>query len=192
MTLHGTIAAGFMKSKVDWDVIENTSKICKIKIWYKDAPERIAEIEYRIEEAAHAGLLSKDNWIKYPQDMLFYKCLARARKRFCPELLGGVAIFEDYQGVVDTKGAEVVDGQESNPLLESIQQAESIADLEKLKIEISKSKDSSLVTAYSRKKIEIEKQTPPLSEPPTNENAQTNTTNIPKQDASVGQLPLGA
>lgn len=102
ITVHGTVGALVMKKTgIDWRVLESTSKHCEIEIWrWKDEETtRKEKIKYTIEEAQNAWLLSKDNRKNYPKDMLYRKCLARARKIFCPEVLDWVAIYEDYQDI---------------------------------------------------------------------------------------------
>ena len=178
-TVHWQIAAWMMKSEVDRDVEESTSKICKIKIRRKDAPERIANIEYKIEEAQNAKLLDKDNWVKYPQDMLFYKCLARARKRFCPELLGGIALYEDYQNVEKTaSNGQVIDAddQTASPLAQSISECKTVEELEKLKPEIAKANDKELIWIYAKKQQELVKAQTLSSEPITTDDTASETT----------------
>lgn len=39
------------------------------------------EISYTIEEAKHAGLTGKNNWTKYPADMLWARCVSRYARR---------------------------------------------------------------------------------------------------------------
>lgn len=114
------------------------------------------EVQYSMEEAKHAGLTSSVTWQKYPQEMLFWKVLARARKRYCPEVMDGVALYEDYQELEKPENGQVIDGdQVENPLLEKINDCQSIDELEKLKIEISKSKDNTLIKAYATKQVEL-------------------------------------
>ena len=80
-------------------MIESTSKVCKIKIWKWESEEKaikVDEVEYSFEEAKFAWIV-KWPWLAYPQEMIYRKCLARARKRICPEVLDWYAIYEDYQ-----------------------------------------------------------------------------------------------
>ena len=50
---------------------------------------------YTIDKAKRAWLLSRDNWMKYPEEMLTHKAVARAIDNFCPEVLGGYSMAED-------------------------------------------------------------------------------------------------
>lgn len=85
----------------DRKIVESSSKICKIKIWKweESTASKIDEVDFVMYEAINAWISTKDNRVKYPKDMLYWKCLARARKRICPEALGWMPIYEDYQDI---------------------------------------------------------------------------------------------
>lgn len=102
VTVFGNVWALMMKRAwYDWRVIESTSKICKIKIrkWEsEDKATKTDEVQYSYEEAKFAWIIKWPR-LSYPQEMLYWKCLARARKRVCPEILEWIAIYEDYQEI---------------------------------------------------------------------------------------------
>ena len=52
---------------------------------------------YTMEDAKIAWLLSKDNRVKYPKLMLRYRALWMCVKFFCPEVLGGVSMYEEMK-----------------------------------------------------------------------------------------------
>lgn len=122
VTVFGNVWALMMKRAwYDWKIIESTSKVCKIKIWKWESEEKATktdEVEYSFEEAKFAGIV-KWPWLSYPQEMIYWKCLARARKRVCPEVMEWVAIYEDYQEIEKP----VVD--ESN-IMENFKKAEEL------------------------------------------------------------------
>jgi len=95
ITVYGNVWALLMKRAwYDWEVIESNSKHCKIKIFKWD---KIDEVEYDMTEAQFAWINWSAVWTKYPQEMIYRKCIARARKRICPEVLDWYSIYEDYQ-----------------------------------------------------------------------------------------------
>lgn len=47
--------------------------------------------EFTLQEASLAGLLSKDNWRKYPKRMLRWRAIADAARVVFPDVLGGLA-----------------------------------------------------------------------------------------------------
>jgi hypothetical protein len=53
--------------------------------------------EFSIKDAKQAGLLGKEVWQKYPDDMLFNKAVARHGKRFWADRLMGMQVVEDME-----------------------------------------------------------------------------------------------
>lgn len=166
VTVYGNVGALVMKkSGYDWKVIEWNSKKCKIKIWKGRSEEEATktdEVEYTIEEATHAWIVKSDPWIKYPQEMIYWKCLARARKRVCPEVLDGVAIFEDYQEM--EKETKVIDADE---LLKDFATEETTSTRHKLK----KVKEQEQEVVIEQDiPTEPEYEIPEMPEPPLSDN----------------------
>lgn len=88
--------------KVKWP--ESTDKTCTVKLIRKDADGEVDEYEetFTMEEATKANLMNKDNWKKYPKDMLRWKALSRASRFFCPDVTEGVYTIEE---MVDNEGS---------------------------------------------------------------------------------------
>lgn len=58
-----------------------------------DAPETYT---WTIDDAKRAGLASKQNWSKYPRDMLINRCIAEAARFAFPEVMAGVYSPEEF------------------------------------------------------------------------------------------------
>lgn len=58
-----------------------------------------------IEDARRAGLLSKDNWKKYPRAMLRARCLSEAIRSWAPDLLGAGVYDESEEDEVRERAA---------------------------------------------------------------------------------------
>lgn len=52
---------------------------------------------FSIEEAKRAGLTSKDNWQKFPADMLFARATSRLLKIVCPSVMAGLVTREEAE-----------------------------------------------------------------------------------------------
>lgn len=100
--VRGTVTAfgaTAMKLLIMWwyrlKTIEKTATNCDVQLIKWD--EIIAEsIKFSQDDAKRAGLWdSTHTWKKYPQDMLFWKCVARAINQHCPEVLWWTALYED-------------------------------------------------------------------------------------------------
>jgi len=77
------------------EFVTTNAKICTLLF---SAPnKKPLQVSYTIEEAHVAGLLKKDNWVKFPADMLYNRALGRGLRRFCPETLGTVYTEEELK-----------------------------------------------------------------------------------------------
>ena len=54
-------------------------------------------------EMERAGYTSKDNWIKYPKNMMRARCMAYAVRALCPEILLGFYTDLEIVDAMDTK-----------------------------------------------------------------------------------------
>lgn len=75
---------------------EDSEKRCDIK-FFKDK-EELGTVSFTMEEAQRAGLSGKDNWKKYPSDMLFARAISRAARRFAPSIFGGNPVYTEDEG----------------------------------------------------------------------------------------------
>lgn len=70
--------------KYNFKVVKSDIHECKIE--FTENGEVQGSYSFNIEDANRASLAGKDNWKKYPQDMLFHRTLAGGARRFCPDL----------------------------------------------------------------------------------------------------------
>ena len=72
--------------------------------------QKIGVSSFTIEDARRAGLVSGDNWKKYPRNMLFARALSNGAKWFCPDVFAAPVYTPDEVGVpVDGDTFEVID-----------------------------------------------------------------------------------
>lgn len=97
-------------NKYNYRVLESTDKICTIE-WI-EAGQPIGKSSFTLDEAARAGLTTKDNWKKYPSDMLFARAISRGQKRYAPDIFNGATVYtpDELGAVVDDEG-NVIDTQ---------------------------------------------------------------------------------
>ena len=71
---------------------------------------------FTIEEAKAAGLTGKDNWKKYPSDMLFARAISRGARRYAPGIFGGAPVYtpDELGADVDEEG-QVIPGEWTDP-----------------------------------------------------------------------------
>ena len=78
--------------------------------WYERG-EKVGTSDFTMEEAKKAGLVNKDNWKKYPSDMLFARAISRGARRFAPGIFGGSPVYtpDEVGADVDEDGSVIVD-----------------------------------------------------------------------------------
>lgn len=79
--------------KYRFTVLEKTAIRCRIRFYERiDGKwEDVGVEEFTIEMAKRAGLLVNDTWRKYPEALLYCRCLAAGSRARCPDALAGGA-----------------------------------------------------------------------------------------------------
>lgn len=78
--------------------------ICTVTVQKKGCESYMAT--YSIKEAQVAGLLGKDNWKKYPKDMLQWRAIARNLKVSFAQELDGIYLAEELQNIIPSEEVE--------------------------------------------------------------------------------------
>lgn len=91
-----------------FDLIEQTPEKAVIECARRERPDRVFRHEWTIAEARQAGLLSNDNWKKYPKAMVAARVTSEAaRAHFSDVLAGMVYVPEELGAMVDESGEPV-------------------------------------------------------------------------------------
>lgn len=120
--------------KYDYTPTTRTAQECAIRFYKKS--EMTGEVEtydhtMTRQQADNAGYSQqgnkvKYNWQKYPEQMLFYRCLAEGTRTFCPEVLGGGNAYDvdEISGARIIRDAEVIETEvietEDNRVIEVV------------------------------------------------------------------------
>jgi hypothetical protein len=65
-----------------------------------------------MEDAKRANLTGKDNWTKYPRNMLFARALSNGQKWYAPDVFNGATVYTpDELGAVTDEDGNVIPGQ---------------------------------------------------------------------------------
>lgn len=102
------IAAGIKRSgKYDYCVVTHTTQECSID-FYQDG-QKVGNSTYTWQEAINAQLTTKDNWKKYPKNMLFARAISNGQKWYCPDAFGGSAVYTpDELGATEDEEGRVI------------------------------------------------------------------------------------
>ena len=122
------VAAQFRRHpQYDYTIEDHDEEGCTIVVWHDGA--EIGEARFDKTHATRAGLINKDAFKKYPHDLYFNKAIARAFRRFAPDLFTqSVYIPGELPGSDDTVTTawEVVDPEEEVAAPKTTEPARSI------------------------------------------------------------------
>jgi len=97
------MAALLLRSpKYDYRVIRLDNQAAVIHFFRNG--ELIGESSFTIQDARQAGLENKDNWRKYPRNMLWARALANGVRWFCSDTVVGSAYIPDELGLDVVEG----------------------------------------------------------------------------------------
>jgi hypothetical protein len=96
--------------RYNYNVVQHDSAACVIE-WHRNG-QKVGIAGFTMAEAKTAGLAGKDNWKKYPSDMLFARSISRGARRFAPGIFGGSPIYtpDELGADVDEEG-NVIEGE---------------------------------------------------------------------------------
>lgn len=96
-TLGANLYAAKVKSHPKYDYRSKLdSESCTITIFEKiglNNREEIGEFTYTMEDAKRQGLSAKDNWKKFPMNMLFARAISNAVRLFAPDVFNGSLVY---------------------------------------------------------------------------------------------------
>lgn len=103
-------AAVKQTGKYNYRVTTHTSEVCEI-VFY-EGKESVGTSTFTMKDASAAGLSQKDNWKKYPRNMLFARAIANGQKWFAPDVFNGVTVYTpDEMGATVNEDGDIVDVQ---------------------------------------------------------------------------------
>lgn len=99
-----TAAAIKQTGKYNYRVTKHTDQECEIA-FFEDNQE-VGRSRFTMEDAKAAGLTNKDNWKKYPRNMLFARAISNGQKWYAPDVYNGVTVYtpDEMGASVDEEG----------------------------------------------------------------------------------------
>jgi len=102
--------------KYNYRVIEMTTEVCELAFF--ETGQEVGRSRFTMEDAKAAGLTNKDNWRKFPRNMLFARAISNGVKWYAPDIFNGATVYtpdelgaiEDADGNVISQPAEVIEG----------------------------------------------------------------------------------
>lgn len=93
--------------KYNYRVLRLDDTGCEIA--FLEGGQEVGRSVFDAEDAKKAGLLSRDNWQKYPRNMYFARALSNGQKWYAPDVFGGATVYtpDELGAPVDEEGNAV-------------------------------------------------------------------------------------
>jgi hypothetical protein len=96
--------------KYNYRVTKNTDK--EVEITFFEGGQEIGKSSFTWEDATKAQLSGKDNWKKYPRNMLFARALSNGIRWFTPDIYNGATVYTpDEMGAITDEEGNVIDAK---------------------------------------------------------------------------------
>lgn len=112
-----TIREKVQEAGYEIQTVESTDKKCVLK-WLKDGQE-LGITQFTWEDAERAGLTYKDNWKKWPGDMLYARATTQGARRFAVKAFGGQAVY-DRDEFADERTTVAVNGKVTDDMVNQV------------------------------------------------------------------------
>jgi hypothetical protein len=94
--------------KYNYRVTKNTDTECEITFF--ENGQEIGRSLFTMADAEKAGLKGKDNWKKYPRNMLFARALSNGIRWYTPDIYNGATVYTpDEMGAVTDEEGNVIE-----------------------------------------------------------------------------------
>jgi len=121
-TMSGHLMATLVKRsrRYDYRVIEKTAKSCTLAFFEKQGTtkEELGRETFTMDMAIRADLTKNVNWKKFPEAMLFNRCLSAGVRAHAPDVLSGFPMYTTEEispnSPVDVDGNLIIDAEIEN------------------------------------------------------------------------------
>jgi len=79
----------------DYRVRKWTDEECAIAFYENGEPEAVGVSTFTMKDAVRAGLANKDNWKKWPRQMLFARAMSQGVSAFVPHVTKGIRAYTE-------------------------------------------------------------------------------------------------
>lgn len=95
--------------KYNYRVTKHTERECEITFF--EGGQVSGTSSFSWDDAEKAGLTGKDNWKKYPRNMLFARALSNGQKWYAPDVFNGALVYtpDELGANVDEEGNAIVE-----------------------------------------------------------------------------------
>lgn len=97
--------------KYNYRVLEMTNESCELEFY--EAGKAVGKSRFDMGDASAAGLAAKENWKKWPRNMLFARAISNGVKWYAPDIFNGATVYtpDELDAQVDEDGNAVITAQ---------------------------------------------------------------------------------
>ena len=94
--------------KYNYRVIEMSNEVCELEFY--EGKQSVGKSRFTMQDAVAAGLATKDNWKKWPRNMLFARAISNGVKWYSPDIFNGATVYtpDELDAQVDEDGNAVI------------------------------------------------------------------------------------
>ena len=107
------LMAAAVKSHPRYDYRVTVNTDVAVEICFYQEGKSIGVSTFTMDDAKAAGLQGKDNWRKFPRNMLFARAISNGVRWYCPDVFSGAAVYTPDE--IDAEVVEVVPTQKRQP-----------------------------------------------------------------------------
>ena len=115
-TLGANLLAAAIKrtGKYNYRIKEMTDQACELEFY--ENGQIVGPSRFTMSDAKAAGLDNKDNWRKYPRNMLFARAISNGQRWYCPDVFNGALVYTpDELGATVDEEDHIIDIKMSEP-----------------------------------------------------------------------------
>lgn len=109
-TMGANLMAAAIKrtNKYNYRITEMSDQACEITFY--ENGQQVGKSRFSIDDAKKANLTGKDNWVKYPRNMLFARAISNGQRWYAPDVFNGALVYTpDELGAVTDEDGNVID-----------------------------------------------------------------------------------
>jgi hypothetical protein len=117
VVLAANLMAASIKNNPKYDYTSETteeSSTITFFQWEDGKKTRIGDKTFDMDMARRAGIAGGVNWKKYPEAMLFARCISAGYKEHCPDAFGGAPVYVEAHGESEIETGGTVEQYEAS------------------------------------------------------------------------------
>jgi hypothetical protein len=101
-------------------IIEKTPARAEVKFWYAGDEEQAHTETFTMKDADRIGLSSKQVWKQYPEEMLYWRCVAKGLRAYDPNVIMGLYSREEMQDMTPDVENAPRKAEQANPAPDTV------------------------------------------------------------------------